>query len=64
MSIGDVLGALMVGLVGLGLFVAGAWGSLHIPRLKIDVVLTLKQRFYCTIMGLLLMVSTYINLRG
>jgi hypothetical protein len=64
MSIGDVLGALMVGLVGLGLFVVGAWGSLHIPRLKIDVVLTLKQRFYCTIMGLLLMVSTYINLRG
>jgi hypothetical protein len=64
MSISDVVGSLMVGLVGLGLFVVGAWGSLHIARFKIEVVLTLKQRLYCTVMGLLLMASTYVRFHG
>jgi hypothetical protein len=64
MGLSDIAAHLMGGLVGLGLIVVGAWGSLHIPRLKIDVVLTLKQRLYCTGLGLLLMLSAYVYFRG
>jgi hypothetical protein len=52
------------GLVGLGLFFLGAWGSLRVPRYGVDLVLAPKQRLISTVMGLLFIVIAWSHFSG
>jgi hypothetical protein len=55
---------LIFGLVGLGLVIAGAWGSLWLPGQRAASPLTPKQRLLCTVLGLVLMASAWAMLTG
>jgi hypothetical protein len=64
MEVAKAAGNLALAAAGVGLFVVGAWGSLRIPRLKVDLVLNLKQRIQCTGFGLLLLAVAYFYFAG
>ena len=55
---------LFLGLLGLGLVVAGAWGSLRLPPQRVALPLTAQQRIICTVMGLLLIAAAWALLTG
>lgn len=40
---------------GVVLFFLGGWGSLCVRQYGIDLALTLKQRLWCTVVGLVLL---------
>jgi uncharacterized membrane protein YbhN (UPF0104 family) len=55
--VGVVRGAihLLFAAGGVALFCLGGLGSLRVRRYRVDLTLTLKQRLWCTAMGLLLL---------
>jgi hypothetical protein len=55
---------LFFAVLGVGLFFVGAWGSLRIPRYRVDLVLTLKQRLTCTATGVLLVAIAWVYFTG
>jgi hypothetical protein len=55
---------LFTGLVGLGLVVSGAWGSLWLPRQRAGTPLTAQQRVLCTVLGLVLIAAAWALLTG
>ena len=55
---------LFFAVVGLGLILLGAWGSLRIGRYGTDTPLAPKQRVLVTIMGLFCLVAAWNYLSG
>ena len=55
---------LFFGVVGVGLILLGAWGSLRIGRYGADAPLAPKQRILVTVMGLVCMAAAWNYLSG
>jgi hypothetical protein len=54
----------LLGLVGLTLFGLGAYGSLHVRSLDLDLAWTVKQRLQVSAFGLLLLAIAWVQLGG
>ena len=55
---------LLFALAGIGLILAGAWGSLRISRRGAGTPLTTKQRILVSIMGLICLAAAWNYLSG
>ena len=55
---------LFFGLVGVGLFILGAMGSIQIRRYGIDLALTWRQRLIFAVMGVIFVAAAWSLLTG